>query len=342
MSILDDFSDEELLLILDCDKFSEMKRKLRRQLDYTALKQAARESYNIKHPKSYIAESLFFSINDATSYSFLILLSIIGSITVQLLPLTIITVVLSMIAMATGVFFYIAAYRQRQRETYLIQKSLDINAIKLLCAEEWIKRNKFELNQDSECHPEWHSRSDEHHFPEFVYRNKHKMEKIRPALAFGLLTASMLFGTYYSGLAILLNAFGAVAAAGAMLGPIGIGVALAGAIVIGLLCVYVHYRALVREDRIARFQKYQNDYLKYQHENIETILRQPGHSILNTAYAECAAPALEIGSLNRRSGAADVTEGGLYQLRRGFMSRHHNTSRQAMPPVSTMPPTPRY
>lgn len=339
MPILDYFSDEELLIILDCDKFSEMKRKMRRPLDYTALKLAARESYNIKHPKSYVAESLFFSINDATSYSFLILLSIIGSITVQLLPLTIITAVLSMIAMATGAFFYIAAYRQRQREARSMQKNLDFNALKILCANEWIKRNKFELKPDSELSSEWNLPDDENDFPAFEYRNKHKIEKIRPALAFGLLTSSMLFGTYYSGLAIILNAFGAVAAASAMLGPIGISVALAGAIAIGLVCVYVHYRSLVREDRIAQFKEYQSDFLKVKREAIEDIFRQTIHQDLQPAHP--LPPASDIGSLNRRAGPAELSEGGRYQLRRGFLSRHRRTAYQAPPPVPTMPPAPR-
>lgn len=265
MSIWDDFSDDELFVILECDNLKEIKKKFRRKYNRECWMNYARQYYDVERNHQLYMESFFYSINDASNYALLTLLSILGSITLEFLPLSILTGALSVVTIATCGVFLVSAYREHQQERKKTQEDLDFIALKIQCENEIIRRKKVELaasmrnsaeitavlSQNPDIEPE-----------PFVYKNKITLEKVRPAMGFGLLTAMMMFGTYYSGVAIIIHAFGALAISGALLGPIGIGVALGVALVIGAYCGYRHYQALVKEDRIARFQEYQKEISK--------------------------------------------------------------------------------
>ncbi|HTM63241.1 MAG TPA: hypothetical protein VL360_01920 [Gammaproteobacteria bacterium] len=279
MSIWEGLPDEELHIILDCDNLREVKKRLRRRRSVNESEwiNAARMSYQVNEQEKLFIERLIYSISDATSPSYLVLLSVIGSITVAFIPLTIMTAVLSAVAMSTGIFFYASSYQVRKEQRDEIRSKIDFNAIKILCADEIINRKKSLLLQPKNTMTD---------IPVFEYELDSKAQKSRDALGFGLLTSILFFGTYYSGLAILLNSFGLAFIASAMLGPVGMSVALAAAIGIGILCTYVHYKAIINKDKIEKFEEFQKEQIKDKRfecdeldKKLKTLSPQPAKSL---------------------------------------------------------------
>lgn len=261
MSIWDGFSDEELYTILECSRFKEIRKKITRKFDRDEWIRAARNSYAIEQQNKLIMESFLFTVRESTKYSYLVLLGVIGSITVAFIPLSIMTAVLSVVALASGISFFSLSHQavKRARETAI--KELDFNTIKMMCADEIISRKKIQLAsamRDSHAGALMMSMHQQQ-APEFEYKLKHKSDKTKEAAVFGMAAGSLLFGTYFAGLAILLNSFGLIAISGMMLGPIGMSVSLAAAIGIGVICAYMRYRTIIKEDKLAQFMKFQKE-----------------------------------------------------------------------------------
>lgn len=264
MSIWDSFNDEELFTILECDNFKDIKKRVARRFDKSEWIAAARNMYRLDKKRMMSPGTIFGSLQDAASASLLVLLSVIGSITVAFLPLTIMTAVLAVVGMASGVFLMAVSYLKEKDKIKHTIKKLDFNAIKILCADEIVKRKKVQLASsmahrgDTILMPKMIS-DDE---ARFEYKSKNKIQKSATAVIFGLLTGAAFFSTYYCGLAIVLNAFGALAASAAMLGPIGMSVALAAAIGIGIFCAYQHYQSNVRNDKVTQYKDFQKAQIK--------------------------------------------------------------------------------
>jgi len=277
MSIWDDFTDEELFTVLNCDTFKEIKRKFKNKYNGNLWSSYARNYYNIDHNPDFIADSFIYAINDSTSYGLMTLLFIIGSITVQLSSLVIITFVFPPITIVSGIIFLISAYFKNKRETHEVHKEFDLIALKIQCANEIINRKTATLisplhsSKDTSAFLVKHSGNEP---PPFDYKNKNKMEKVRPSLSFGLMAASMLFGTYYCGIAIIIHAFGLLAVSGALLGPIGVGVAVGVGLLFGAYCCYKHYQNTIKKDHVTQLKQYQNEILKYKREECGEFLEK--------------------------------------------------------------------
>ena len=248
MAIWDNFSDEELLALLDCKTLKKIKRRFRHKVKPDLWTSFVQEHDASLHFPDMIEETLFHSINDATNISLLILLTIIGNITLELIPLTILTIACSLITLPTIIIFFISSYRENNQELEKNKKEVDCIVVKMECANELTNRHKASLAAQSD-----------NQLPPFKYENKHIFAKLRKALGFCLLITSTLFGTYYSGGAILVHAFGAVTASSIMLGSVGISIAFGLALAIGIFCGYKNYQALVKKEEINKYMKYQNE-----------------------------------------------------------------------------------
>lgn len=263
MSIWDSFSDEELYTILECGKFKEVRKKIKREFDEAEWLRAARNSYAFEQQSISILNSFLYAIRNSAQYSALVLLGVIGSITVAFVPLTIMTAVLSVVALTTGIYFFATSYQKSRHKIETTNATLDFNAIKIMCADEIIDRKKIQLASSMRNAGHAIVPMSNHPAPVFEYELKHKSRKIKKGAVFGLVTGALLFGTYFAGAAILLHAFSLIAVSGMMLGPIGMAVSLAAAIGIGIICGYMYYhRTVIKEDKVKQFMKFQKEQIE--------------------------------------------------------------------------------
>lgn len=256
-------SDDELFFILRCEKLRHIVDKFSNRFTLDNWLEDAREHYEADFGTSLISQSIFSSLNDAPSYSLMTLLAIIGTVSIKVFALSILTAGFSTIMLLTGVIFFIASYQEQRDEMKKARKFFDFATIKIQCAKELIRRQEIQLG-NMHVQPQLKTFEPDIHLKPFVYKNSGKLQKIKPALGAGLLTATMLFGTYYLGVSAIIAAFGAAAAATALLGPIGLGVALGAAALLGIYCGYKQYRSSVIADKIDKQQKHLGEEFRHQ------------------------------------------------------------------------------
>lgn len=290
MAIWDDLSDDELYFILECDKLKFIYLTFDKKMPREKWIAAARKYYQAEYNTSLISQSIFSSMNDAPSYSFMTLLSIVGTISLKVFALSFLTAGFSLVTLATAAIFFAASYNEQKNKNNQDQKFFDFAAIKIQCAEEIIRRHESLLqntekpiSRNLNISPEIEA----HVSRPFEYRNTSKLDKIKPAIAAGLLTATMAFGTYYLGVTAVVTAFGAVAAAAIMTGPIGIGIAAAVAIAIGIFCGIKQYQMYVLDNKIQKQQKHMEQYFHFKRNQcyeLQKLVNQ--HSLDNRSAPE--------------------------------------------------------
>ena len=257
-----------------------------------------------------ITDSLFSSLNDAPSYSIMTLAAILGATTFTILTLSILTIGITVVMLGTGIVYYVASYKEREHKRTKDTRDLDIITIKRECASAILnalekRRAVTEGEEYAEPSP-----------AVFNYVTKKKLFKFKQALGAATFTASMLIGTYYLGAIIVMSAFGATAAATAMLGPIGLGIAIGLSIAIGIYCGYKHYQSIVHADKIKKYKKFVNEDFDDKAEQCDNIL-QTTHT-------------------------AEYTDSPIRKInidhRRRSMMQRHQTFWQHPAPVSGKPP----
>lgn len=266
MAIWDDLSDDELYFILECDTLKYIYLNFEKRIPREKWIGAARQHYQAEYNTSLISQSIFSSMNDAPSYSFMTLLSIVGTISLKVFALSFLTAGFSVVTLAAGAFFFAASYSEQKNKNQQDQKFFDFAAIKIQCAEELIKRHESFLQQTEKRVSRNFNTSAEieaHVSRPFVFRNKSKLDKLKPAIAAGLLTATMAFGTYYLGMTAVVDAFGAATAAALMTGPIAIAIAATIAFAIGIFCGVKQYQMLVLDAKIQKQQKHMDQYFHF-------------------------------------------------------------------------------
>lgn len=259
MAVWKKLSNEELFFIMRCERFGDMIKvfHIRRQLTREQWQQDARRFYHADYDSNFISQSIFSSLNDATSYPFMTLLAIIGMLAIKFLTLSLLTAGFSALTLIVGTIFFAASYQEFRESRHQSEKFLDFATIKIQCADELIKRQKnilkgFHIDPDKQPA----SIDKMIQIKPFEYRNKNILQKLKPAIGTGLLTGTMLFGTYYLGATAIIAAFGAITAVSVMTGPIGLGIAAAAGILLAIYSGYRQYQSRVATERIEKQQVY--------------------------------------------------------------------------------------
>lgn len=304
MSIWDSYTDGELFAILECDNFNDIKKRVTRRFAESEWITAARQTYRLIRRRIMSPASIFCSLQDATNASMLVLLAVIGSITVAFIPLTIMTGVLAVVGMASGIFLMTASYFKEKEKIEKTISKLDFNAIKILCADELLQRQRIKLASHLERQhlpvilPRLISDDDSR----FEYTLTNRIQKSASSVGFGLLTGATFFATYYCGFAIALNAFGALAVSAAMLGPIGMGVALAVGIGVGIFCAYQYYQSSVRKEKVSQFKEFQKEKIKDKRWDCNVLSNQTRNMTVQDVYESDR----QSNALNQQIDAVDV------------------------------------
>lgn len=262
-SIWSNLSDEQLMeIVFHCDKLGEVDDVIEEIIRPNIIPQKSYNKWKKRVAKRHknilqsygITHSLFSSLNDAPSFTIMTLLSIISITTLSVLALSIFTGLLAGAMIIAGVIYFVAGYREKQNELNAERKFFLFAEAKTEALNELLRRQ----NPDHANDPEFNFRPEEG----FVYRNKDVFAKLKPAVGAGLLTASVLFGTYYLCASTIVAAIGVTAVAGAMAGPIGLGIALGIAVVIGAIYAYKVYQTALNEDKSEKLKKHINKQYK--------------------------------------------------------------------------------
>ncbi|HTM64541.1 MAG TPA: hypothetical protein VL360_08625 [Gammaproteobacteria bacterium] len=283
MVIWEELTEEELYFILECDKlkyivavFNSSNRQ--KKITHDKWLQAARSQYQFEPDKGIIGQSIFNSLNEAPSYSFMTLLSIIGMAALKIFALSFLTAGFSALMLFTGGIYFASSYKAQKDKEDKDRKFFDLASIKLQCADEIIRRHELSLkfrplNEGCDLYL-----SDDVRklvIKPFEYKNKDKFDKFKSSLGAGLLSFTMLFGTYYLGACTLIAAFGL--ATTIALGPIGIGIALGVAAIIGGYCGYLQYKSDVLAEKIDKKQKKLMNYFNYKRHTCYHLQKQLDH-----------------------------------------------------------------
>lgn len=276
MAFWDKFSDDELRSILnECHSLDEI------TLAFTQVSGDDWLEYSRKFNKrkvdfNHISQSLFATINDAPSYSIMTLLSIINIIIFKFFALSLLTAGFALITMIAATVYFAASYRDNYDEARKAERRFDFATIKIKCAEELIARQKKRVQYDTELKPHFHRvELLAHRHANYVYEDKGMLEKAKPALGACLLSANMLW-TYYLGIGTIIGAFGAAAASAAMLGPIGIAIAIGVSVLIGIYAGYKAYQTSVNLEDTDKSLKHMSDEFEHKRQ-LYYILRDMEH-----------------------------------------------------------------
>lgn len=257
MSIFEDLSTEDLFLILKTENTKQLKTKF----GAVTTREFIQGIHHHRYPRKMtnkVSQSIYNAITDAPTYPLLILWSVIGLITLKVLTLSLLTGGLGTLMLVTGGIFYVATYYELKKEAQKNDKFFWHAAIRNECADVLLKRLRGELhnkyNLNSLDAPEIDDDTDSE-LP-LNLSDKKVLPRIKDAVKASLLVGSTLFGTYYFGVSSIIAAFGLTAISTAMLGPIGLGIALAVTFGIGIYFGYKQYQISKSNQTIKKIQKH--------------------------------------------------------------------------------------
>lgn len=244
----------ELELVINSYDYRSMMMTLKSNPQHESLyhdwEKAAKERYEKFLLDNHITSSIFSSLNDAPSFNIMTLLSILGVTSLSVLSLGILTAVFAGALVISGIIYFIAAYRER----------VDTNRrnFKAFMYLEGVVRATEERNLRLGKEPAQESTASATRFScdDFTYKETDMLGKIQTAVGGGLLAASMLFGTYYLCIAAVVAAIGMTATATALLGPIGLGIAVAATFILGGIYAYTVYKTAQNEDMVRKLNKH--------------------------------------------------------------------------------------
>src|SRR3990167_7644884 len=145
MEVWKQLSNDELFFILRCEKLRHIVDKLSNRFTQDNWLLDARKHYHASFDVSLISQSIFSSLNDATSYAPMTLLAIIGTVSIKVFAFSFLTAGFSAMMMLTGVIFFVASYQEQKDEMKKARKFFDFATIKIQCAKELIARQEQQL-----------------------------------------------------------------------------------------------------------------------------------------------------------------------------------------------------
>lgn len=255
---LNTLTNKELFFILEC-------KNLNRLINYFSQDKAEdllTEANNLKKieiDKNKITQS-FMSFSDGPNYPMLALWGTLEVMSISFIPLTIITILTSLLVLGlSGIYFY-STYQELARETEKIQRFFKLAYLKQRCADLLLERlnNEYErkaIENDQPIRKEWQIKPQPQ--PQNIEEkvNKNRLPRLRNAIGTALVVSTTLVGTYYFGTSTIITAYGLTTVAAAMLGPFGLAAAFLVAFSLGAFLGYKYYKASTNEQRIKQQQK---------------------------------------------------------------------------------------
>lgn len=238
---LDGYSNEFLFSIFNCDSLAKVENKFGKE-KVNELFAMPKHRYEIKHSNNAVIQSLAATLSDSPSYPLLILWTILGLLSFEIIPLTLLTIGIGMITLITGSIFFTATFRAIKEGIKKSNNEFKLFAIQLHVADELIER-QYTIIHDAPPNLQHTIQSHRDFVLKSNFSDHNKLSKINKALGATMMVGSMLFGTYYLGVSGIVTAFGLTTViAGALGGPLGIGIALILSFSVAAYIGYKHYQ----------------------------------------------------------------------------------------------------
>lgn len=266
--LLNELSPEDLISIVDCKKFKTLCTKFGETKAKILINEANQLVKNNIH-NDKIIQSIFSTITDGPSYLFLMLWTILGSVSFSLMPLALITLGFSFpMCVVAGIFLY-SNYQDLNKEAEKNERSFKLLNLKRQCIDELIDRQRDEIDKQWRNKIVIETSLMKNISESNVKPDKNKMHKIKQSIGKTIIIGSTLFGTFYLGTHTIISAFGLSTAAATMMGPIGIGIALAVSFGIGLYFGYKYYQIRRNQEVQKKHEKELNNEIELKHKQYD-------------------------------------------------------------------------
>lgn len=239
---LEAFSIDDLYYVMDSMHNAEIRAKF----DGSQVKELYNNVPIPKLPKINItSRAIFSAITEGPSCSLVILWSIIGLVSLSLISLSILTAVFICLLISTGAIFFYSTMRESKRENHKASKEINLLELKLICANEIFRRQKYQMAKEKIPQAALSEKVFSLNLEKPI---KNKFPHLKKSIGATLMVTPMLFGTYYFVTTGILAAFGLTTISGILTGPIGIGIAIAAALCIGIFFGYKLYQSCIHEE----------------------------------------------------------------------------------------------
>lgn len=234
MFSLENYSDEELLNILDCNKIRDLYEMLEENKAKALYDEISNSPHTHKIPNK-IVTALEIPIAEGSTYPFIFLWNFMGLVTISILPLLLCTAIIISASLLIGGFFFYSNYKDINKKETKINHALLLNDLKHDAIDLLLKRKGLSIEITD--HPE---------FP-----HSKRFASIIDSVRIGATISTVLFGTYFLGIFTL---FSSLIAA-----PVTtIIVAAVLFIAIGIYFSFEHYQKLKHEDKFRFSQECQS------------------------------------------------------------------------------------
>jgi len=231
-------TDTQLFAILNCDALEELEIHFEPGM-FRQLIAHKRTLFNIKNPHK-LMPSLFSKLDDSSTPIYIVW-GAAGFITGALATTILSIASLGLVPIVGGVYCY-HTHRQSQKKIAEWDGYFQLACLKFQAANELIYRYRNEVN----CLPIKNAATknfEENFNHRFTFfKNTHHTPKSQSA-GMAITSGFTIFGCFYLGITSIIQTLGFVMVAGALSGPIGLGIAVAISVLAGLYIGYQHYQA---------------------------------------------------------------------------------------------------
>lgn len=237
MSLLQQCTNEQLAYLLKCKKITAI-REIIDEDNAEELLQAIVKKYPPKRSKNKILRAIAVPLTDVSDYPLIVLWSVIGVISLGVMPLLLGTSILALMSLVIGGLFVYSNYADHEKTERTLNKALRLYAFKNLVANEILKRHHLEVKTIKQP----------------SYTNKNFLPLLKESVGTAMLISTPLCSAYFLALNVVLTTFHLTVTAGFMTGPLGLVLGLLPAMAIGIYFGYIHFVA-AKQDDIYQFEK---------------------------------------------------------------------------------------
>lgn len=182
--------------------------------------------------KFKITQAIAAPLTDVSDYPLIVLWSVIGVISLGVLPLIVGTSILAIMSLTIGGLFCYSNYNEIQKKEQELNKLLYLYALKRQAADIILKRHHLNIEVSEKP----------------SYTNKNLLPLIKESVSTAMLISTPLCSAYFLALNVVLTTFHLTLIAGFMTGPFGLMLGLLPAMLIGICFGYIHYLAAKQDD----------------------------------------------------------------------------------------------
>lgn len=259
-----DLTLHDAFTILDCKDVKQLEHTFSgKELDIQQLLDETLPYHKYHAPSPTFSQCILATLTKEPTLPSMMIWSIVGSVTLAVTSLAIVTLAtLGMMATA-GVVYSIVTYFELKRKQKKINQFFQLGVLKMNCADFIISHYNKEISQSANMNLS--AALPDLCLHEYHYDDQRRPKHMMRATGVGVLVATSLLGTYYVGTSAVLLAFGLSTAFALMASPAAIGLGVGAALLAGLYFAYKHFKSLKNKDHLKQLQDELTDEVNSRH-----------------------------------------------------------------------------